>query len=117
MSIKAYINDKMTIFFNLVLILLGIFNVLLVIFRVDTTQSAALISANTTLERSGFEKGSSVQLYRFAIIPIMIVVMQTLISWRLHSVKRGVSLLILGLGMIAVVFCIIVSSALLNLHR
>ncbi len=117
MSIKGYINDKYVIFFNLILILMGVFNVLLVILRIDTTQSVAFISANTTLSRPGFEPGSTVQLYRFAIIPIVIVAMQTLLAWRMHSIKRGISMLALSLGMVLMVFSIVVSSAILNLHR
>ena len=117
MTIKAYIHDRLTIFFNLLLILLGLFNILLVIFRVDLSRSAALVSVNTTLERSGFQRGSAAQLYQFAVIPLVIVVMQSVISWRMHGIKRGISVLILSLGIVAIVFSIVVSSAILNLNR
>lgn len=117
MSIKAYIHDKLAIFFNLVLIFLGIFNILLVVLKIDTSQSAAIIRYNTTLGLAGFEKSSSSALYQFALMPLLIVAVQTVLAWRLHGLKRGLSILALSLGMVAVLFSIVVSSAILSLHR
>lgn len=117
MSIKGYVHDKLVIFFNLVLILMGILNVLLVVLRVDTSQSAAIIRYNTALGIAGFERGSSAQLYQFALIPLVIVLTQTVLAWRVHGLKRGLSIVVLALAIVCVLFSIIVASALLNLHR
>lgn len=117
MSLKAYIHDKLAIFFNLVLILLGIFNVLLVALRVDTSRTTAIVRYNTTLGLAGFEKADSRELYLFALLPVIIVVVQSVLAWRVHSLKRGLTILVLGLGIVTVVFSIVVSSAILNLNR
>jgi hypothetical protein len=66
---------------------------------------------------AGFERASSAQLYQFALIPVMIFISQTFLAWRVHSIKSGLSLVVLGLGIVAVIFSIVVSSAILNLHR
>jgi hypothetical protein len=117
MHFKTYINDKVTVFFNLVVILLGIFNSLLVLLRIDTTQSVAIIRNNTTLGLAGFEKASSSSLYQFMLIAILITVGNTIVSLRVHSIKRGGSLLILGLSIVALIFLIVISTAILGLHR
>lgn len=117
MSFKAYIHDKLAVFFNLVLILLGIFNVLLVVLRIDGSRSTAIVRYNSLLGIAGFDKADTRELYVFALMPVIIVAVQTILAWRVHGLKRGLSLLVLGLGIIAVVFSIIVSSAILNLNR
>jgi len=117
MSLHSYIHDKLTVFMNLVLILLGLFNIILVVLRIDTTQAAAVIRFNTSLGIAGFERADTSQLYQFALIPLIIVISQTLLAWKVHKMKRATSLLVLGLGIIALIFSIVVSTAILNLHR
>lgn len=117
MNFKSYIHDKVTVFFSLVVILLGIFNSLLVVLRVDTTQSVAIIRNNTTLGLFGFEKAPSSALYQFLFIALLIMVGNIVISIRVHSMKRGASLLVLGLTMVVQVFLIVISTAILGLHR
>lgn len=117
MSFKAYVHDKMAIFFNLVLILLGIFNILLVVLKPSSGQSAAIIRYNTTLGIAGFEKASWSALYQFALIPLIIVVVQTILAWRLHGLKRGLSVLVLSLGIVAMLFSIVVTMSILQLNR
>ena len=117
MHLKSYINDKIVVFFNLLVILVGVFATLLVLLRVDTTQAVAIIRNNTTLGLAGFEKSSASSLYQFMIIAIMIMVGNTVISMRVHAIKRGASLLVLGLSLIAEVFLVVISAAILGLHR
>lgn len=114
MSIKAYVHDKQAVFLNLVLLLAGIFNILLVVLRIDTSKAAAIIRYNTTLGRAGYERASASALYQFALIPLLIVFVQTFLAWKLHGVKRGISVLILSLGIIAVIFSIVVTLAILG---
>jgi len=117
MHFKSYINDKVVVFFNLVVILLGIFNSLLIVLRVDTTQSVAIIRNNTTLGLAGFERASSSALYQFLLIALLITIGNTVVSIRVHNIKRGVSLTVLGLTIVALVFLTIISTAILGLHR
>ena len=117
MNLKSYIHDKKTIFFNIVLVLIGLLDVLLVVVRIDTTQSVAIIRNNTTLGLTGFDKSSTSSLYQFVIIALLVVVFHTLFSIRIHSIKKALSPIVLGLGIIALVFLWVVSSAILGLHR
>ncbi len=117
MNFKSYIHDKQVIFLNLALILLGFFNVLLVVLRVDTTQSVAIVRNNTTLGLAGFEKDNSTSLYQFAIIAVLVVVVHTILAIRLRDSKRALGLLTLGLGVVALLFLIVVTTSVLSVHR
>lgn len=116
MSIKAYVHDKQAVFLNLVLILAGVFNILLVVLRIDTSKAAVFIRYNTTLGRAGYERASATDLYQFALIPLLIVVVQTVLAWRLHGLKRGLSVLVLSLGIVAVIFSIVVTIAIFGIN-
>jgi hypothetical protein len=117
MNLKLYIHDKQINFLNLVLALLGLFNILLVVLRVDTTQSVAIIRNNTTLGLAGFEKARSTALYEFAFIALVIFSAHTVLAVRLREEKRAVSILSLGLGIVAMIFLIVVTTSVLSLHR
>jgi hypothetical protein len=117
MNFKSYIHDKPVVFFNLVLLLLGIFTVLQVVLRVDTTQSVAIIRNNTPYGLSGFIKSSSVELYQFAVIAVFVLAFHTLFSVRMHGIKKNLSVLVLSFGIVAMVFLAVVSSAILGLRR
>jgi hypothetical protein len=117
MHLKTYIHDKVTIFFNLVLVLLAIFAVLQVVLKVDNTQSVAIIRNNTALGLSGFEKAATSSLYQFALIAVFILVFHTLFSIRIHAIKKTMSVYVLSFGIVAMIFLIVVSSAILGLHR
>ena len=117
MNLKSYVHDKQVIFLNLVLLLLGVFTMLLVLLRVDTTQSVAIIRNNTTLCLAGFEKGDSSALYQFALIALVVSLAHTVISIRFRESKRALSVLALGLGMIAQLFLIVITTSILSLHR
>lgn len=117
MNLKTYIHDKQVIFLNLVLLLLGVFTMLLVLLRVDTTQSVAILRNNTTLGLAGFEKADSSSLYQFALIALVISLAHTAVAIRLRESKRALSVLALALGMIAQLFLIVVTTSILSLHR
>ena len=114
MSIKAYVHDKQAVFLNLILIFAGIINILLVVLRIDTSKAAVFIRVNKELGFAGFEKASPNSLYQFILIPLLIVFVQTFLSLRLHRLKRGLSVLVLRLGIVAVVFSIVVTDAILG---
>jgi hypothetical protein len=117
MHLKTYIHDKVTIFFNLVLVLLTVFAVLQVVLKVDNTQSVAIVRNNTSLGLSGFEKAATSSLYQFALIALFIFAFHTYFSIRMHVIKKSLSVLVLSFGIVAMIFLIVVSSAILGLHR
>lgn len=117
MNFRTYIHDKQLIFMNIVLVLLTVFTTLLVLLRVDVTQSIAIIRNNTTLGLSGFEKADTKSLYLFIVITLLVTVFHTVFSMRIRPQARTVSFIAIGLGIVAQVFLLVVSSAILSLHR
>lgn len=116
MNLKSYFNDKQVIFMNLVLLLLSAFIILSVILS-DTSQSVVIIRNNTSLGLAGFEKADPAALYQFAIIALVIALAHTALAVRLREAKRPLAILTLGLGMVALVFLVVVSSLVLSLNR
>lgn len=91
-------------------------NVISVVFRIDTSQSVAITRYQVALGLAGFERGSPSELYSFALAALVIAVSAILLSARLYWLRRSVSIIILSLAIVALLFNLIVSSAILNLQ-
>jgi len=113
---KKYFQDRSILFLNLVVILGAIINVIAVTLRINTSQSIAIIRYQVALGLAGFQRASVVQLYSFAIAALLMAAVAVLLSARLYKQRRSLSLLILWLTIIALVFNLIVSGAILNLQ-
>ena len=116
MFTKKYFQDRPILFLNLVVILGALINVISTSLRIDTSRTAAIIRYQSELGLSGFPKGSNTELFSFAIMAVVIAVFAILLSARLYHQRRTLSLLILSLTIIALLFNLIVSGAILNLQ-
>jgi uncharacterized BrkB/YihY/UPF0761 family membrane protein len=118
MSIKTYLHDRFLFFLTLILTLLTILHILLVVVRVDTTQRVSVLRYNTTQTlEGGFERGPTNDLYQLAVMPVVILIIHVLFAYILREKNRTASIYTLALGVVGMVFSVVVSSALLNLHR
>jgi hypothetical protein len=116
MFTKKYLQDRPILFLNLVVILGAIINVIAVILRIDTSQTATTIRYRMSLGLAGYENASVSQLYGFALAAIIIAIVAVFVSARLYSQKRSLSLVVLCLTLVALIFNLIVSGAILNLQ-
>lgn len=116
MFTKKYLQDRPILFLNLIVILGAIINVLAIVFRIDTSQSVAIVRYRMALDLAGFDRAGVAQLYSFALAAVLFAVVAVFLSTRLYSQKRALSLLILSLTIIALIFNLIVSGAILNLQ-
>lgn len=116
MFTKKYLQDRPILFLNLVVILGAIINVLAIVLRIDTSKSVAIIRYRTSLDLAGFDRSSVSDLYSFAIAALLFAVLAVVLSAKMYSQRRMLSLLLLSLTIIALVFNLIVSGAILNLQ-
>ncbi len=116
MFTKKYFQDRPILFLNLVVVLGALINVIAVSLRIDTSQSVATVRYQAALGLSGYPKGSVTELYSFIIFALLIAIVAIVLSARLYSQRRALSLLILTLTVIALLFNLIVSGAILNLQ-
>ena len=116
MFTKKYFQDRPILFLNLIVILGSIINVIAVVLRINTSQSIAIIRYQVALGLAGFQRASVSQLYSFAAAAILMAIVAVILSARLYKLRRNLSLLILWLTIIALLFNLIVSGAILNLQ-
>ncbi|HPW48217.1 hypothetical protein KBB76_02440 [Candidatus Saccharibacteria bacterium] len=116
MFTKKYFQDRPLLFLNLVVVFGALINVVTTALRINTSQSIAIIRYQVNLGLAGFQRASNYHLYTFTIAAVLIAVMGILLSARLFNIKRSLSVLVLALTIIALVFNLIVSWAVLNLQ-
>jgi hypothetical protein len=111
---KKYFQDRPVLFLNLIVVLGALINVISVVLRIDTSQTVAITRYQASLGL--FERGSTTELYSFAIAAVVIAVAAILLSARLYWLRRSLSLVVLLLAIITLLFNLIVSGAILNLQ-
>lgn len=96
--------------------LLVIFNVLLVILQVDTTQTVAITRYNT-IDSEVFTRANVRSLYIFAVAPVVFYTVQTILAVRVFEHKRRLAVLLLSLNIVILIFSVIVSSAIIGVNK
>jgi hypothetical protein len=110
---KKYFQDRPILFLNLIVVLGALINVISVVLRIDTSKTITFTRYQAALNT--YDRGGIIELYAFAFCAILIAVSATLLSARMYSKNRGVSLVVLMLGVIALWFNIAVSDAIFNI--
>ncbi|HUD03345.1 MAG TPA: hypothetical protein VMR51_00955 [Patescibacteria group bacterium] len=116
MFTKKYFQDRPILFLNLIVVLLSLINIIATVLRINTSHSIAIIRYQVALGLAGFQRASVFQLYGFALLALVITVVAIILSARLYTQRRMLSILILSLTIIALFFNLIVSGAILNLQ-
>ena len=113
---KKYFQDRPILFLNLVVVLGAIINSIAIALRIDSSQTVTIIRYQVALGLSGFQRGSVAQLYGFILLAVLISVFAILFSAKIYKQRRSLSILILSLTIVALLFNLIVSGAILNLQ-
>lgn len=113
---KKYFQDRPILFLNLIIILGTLINIISVILQIDTSKTVVITRYLVALGIGGFDRGSASELYSFAIAALIIAVSSILISARIYWKRRELSIVILSLAIVALLFNLIVSGAILNLQ-
>lgn len=110
---KKYLSNKAIFFLLLGNGLLMLLCLLFVLLKVDTNQTAALLSYRATLGLSGYVTGSPSQSYSFALFAVLVTVVSVILSMRLFNFRRLLSVTVLALNVVLLVFTLMVCSALI----
>ena len=116
MFTKKYFQDRTLLFLNFIVLLGVAVNVVATTIRIDSTQAVSIIRYQVSLGLAGFERASTIQLYSFIAVAIVIAVTAIIVSAKLYRRRRVLSILVLSLAIIALFFNLIVSGAILNLQ-
>lgn len=115
-ALRRLITDKTTLLLAFVGLLFVGFNILLVILQIDRTQAVAITRYNL-IASPPFSRGNTSALYVFAIAPAVFYLIQFVFAARTHARHRGLSILILSLGIVVMLFSVAVSSAIINVNK
>lgn len=117
MELKKYLQDRPILFLNITAAFLAIFNILATLLRIDTTSTTTIIRYNVWKGIiGGGDQGSVVELYSFVLMAIILFAGGIFLAYRFSKLNRNYSILTLFLVIVALVFNIIVSGAILNLQ-
>jgi hypothetical protein len=116
MFTKKYFQDRPILFLNLIVILGALINIISTTLRIDASQNIVILRYQVALGLAGFQRGSVVQLYSFAVAALLMAIIAVFLSARLYNQRRALSILILSLTIIALFFNLVVSDAILKLQ-
>lgn len=115
-TLKAYLSDKITLLMSLVGLLMVIFNIILILLQINSSKTVAIVRYNS-IAATEFTRGDMSSLYLFIVAPIVFFASSSLLAVKIHEKNKPMSLIVVGLNYIVLLFCIIVSSAILNINK
>ena len=115
-TLKAYLSDKITLLMSLVGLLMVIFNITLIFLQINSSKAVAIIRYNS-IAATEFTRGDTSSLYVFVLAPVVFFISFMALAVKIHEKNKPMSLIVIGLSQIVLLFCIIVSSAILNINK
>lgn len=114
---KQYFHDRLVLLLLSCNTFLALLNGLLILLRLDSSRGDSyIVQYRANFGLSAFKAGGSSTFISFILFGLIIVVLSTLLSMRVHSFHRQFSVVILGLCLLLLVLTLIVSNALLVLR-
>ena len=114
---KKYFQDKLILLLVSSNIFLAFLCIILIFLRVGQGAGEGyIIEYRSNLGISAFSRGSIAGIMSFAAFALIIAVINIMISIRTYSIKRMLSVLVLGGGILLLILTLIVSNALLVLR-
>ncbi len=111
---KKFLHDRLVLLIisiNSFLVLLNVFGVLL---RLNGTRAAGyIVSIRANLGIANYKSGKAIDLIAFVIFALMVMTVNTVLSWKMFDHHRSYSVVILSLGTLLLIMSLIISNALL----
>lgn len=111
---KNYFHDRLVLLLLTVnTFLTGLMSVLILL-RLDSSRAESyIVQYRSNLGVDAFQSGGSSTFLSFILFGVLILVLHTVLSMRVYSSHRQLSLLLLALGLLLIVMALFVSNALL----
>lgn len=113
---KKYFNDRIVLLLLSTNAFLTILSGILLLLKLDTSRGTGYIvefRPNLGLER--FKSGSVSELLSFVAFALLMLVMNTILSYKVYHVRRHFSIAILALTLLLLILTLIIIDALLTL--
>jgi hypothetical protein len=115
---KKYFHDKIVLLLLSANIFLAFLVGAIVLLRAGLGQGVDgyIVEYRANLGLNAFQKGNVLPILSFIIFALLTMAIHIFLSIRTYSVRRALSLTILGLGVLVLLLAVIVSNALLALY-
>lgn len=114
---KKYFHDRLVLLLLSINVFLAFLATVWVLFKLDSGRSAGyIVQYRGSLGISALKTGDASELIGFIGFAVLVLVVHTILSIKAYNIKREVSVVILGFGVLLLVLSIIVSNALLVLR-
>jgi hypothetical protein len=116
---KKYLHDKSVLLLVSVNAFLAFLVVVVVLLKAGIGQDVDgyIVEYRANLGRlNAFQKGNVLAIFSFIVFALLTLVINVFLSIRTYSLRRALSLSILGLGALVLLLTVIVSNALLALY-
>lgn len=115
---KKYLHDKFVLLLVSTNAFLAFLTIVLILFRgsIGKGIDGYIVEYRANLGLSAFQKGSVIEIISFIFFVLVILGINILLSMRTYTLRRALSLTVLGLGVLILLLAVIVSNALLALY-
>lgn len=114
---KKYLHDRLILLLLSVNGFLAVLSALWVLFKLDAGRSAGyIVEYRAGLGISALKTGDASELVAFILFAFLVVIVHTVLSIKAYALRREVSIIILGMGILLLMLSMIVSNALLVLR-
>jgi hypothetical protein len=114
---KKYLHDRLVLLLLSINTFLALFTSLWVLLKLDAGRSAGyIVQYRASLGIGALKTGDATDLIAFIGFCLLMLVLQVILSVKAYPIRREVSLIVLGFGIILLLLALIVSNALLVLR-
>ena len=114
---KSYFHDRVILLLLSINAFLAFLASVWVLFKLDSGRSAGyIVQYRSSLGISALRTGDAGELVGFIGFAVLILALNALLSYKAYPIKREVSVVILGFGVLLLICAMIVSNALLVLR-
>ena len=114
---KKYFQDHFVLLLLSINTFLAIAGIIFILLRLSSSHgNGYIVQYRPNLGINSYQTGSVLELISFIIFGLLIMFINTSLSYRLYKIHRQLSIVILSLGILLLVLTIIISNALLLLR-
>jgi hypothetical protein len=114
---KKYFNDHFVLLLLSINAFLAVSGVIFILMRLSTSHgSSYIVQYRPSLGINQYQTGSVLELISFSVFAVLVMTINSALSYRVYKIHRQLAVVILSLGVLLLVLTIIISNALLLLR-
>ena len=112
---KQYLHDRRVLLAGSINTFLTLVLILSTLLRVDVSHNSFIVQYRANVVVDTFKSAGASELYSFALFGLLVLVLNTFLSFRVYLIHRQLAVTVQVMGTLLLVLALIVSNALLVL--